>query len=69
MGETEDKVMQDEAKRLEDDRQKWIVERKRQRDHFKLLGQKMIRLNKNSDVDTAEEIWKNHIEPNLDKQE
>jgi len=69
MGETEDKVMQDDVKRLEDDRQKWIVERKRQRNHFKLLGQKMIRLNKNPDVDTAEEIWKNHIEPNLDKQE
>jgi len=69
MGDTEDKVMQDDARRLEEDRQKWIVERKRQRNHFKLLGQKMIRLNKNSDVDTAEEIWKNHIEPNLDKQE
>jgi len=69
MGDTEDKVMQDDARRLEEDRQKWIVECKRQRNHFKLLGQKMIRLNKNSDVDTAEEIWKNHIEPNLDKQE
>lgn len=69
MGETEDKVMQDEAKHLEDDRQKWIVERKRQRDHFKLLGLKMINLNKDPNVNTAEEIWKNDIEPNLDKQE
>jgi hypothetical protein len=67
MGETEDRITQEEKERLEEDRQKWIVERKRQRNHFKLLGQKMINLNKDPNVDTAEEIWKNHIEPNLDK--
>ena len=68
MGDIEDKIEQEDAERLEKDRQKWIVERKKQRAHFKLLRERMIRLNKNPDVDTAEEIWKDNIEPKLNRE-
>jgi hypothetical protein len=65
MGDTEDRILQDDKERIEQDRQKWIINRKRQRAHFNLLKKRMVRLNKDPNVDTAEEIWKDNIEPNI----
>jgi hypothetical protein len=66
MGDTEDRLLQDDKERIELDRQKWIIERKRQRAHFGLLKLRMKLLNKGTG--DAEEIWKDNIEPNLNKE-
>jgi len=65
----EKKLLEEDAERLEADRQKWIVNRKRQRNHFQLLSKRMVVLNKDPNVDTAEEIWNNDIEPKIDSKE
>jgi hypothetical protein len=68
MGEIEEKVKQEEADRIAEDQRKWIVDRKRQYKHFNRLCILMKILNKDAEVNTAEHIWKNEIEPKINKE-
>jgi hypothetical protein len=61
----EERILQEEAERLEKDRQKWITDRKRQRAHFETLKLRMNLLNKG--VGSQGEIWNNIIEPKVKK--
>lgn len=65
--ETEKKILEEDAERIEADRQKWIVERKRQRGHFHGMKRKMNILNR-LPGSTSEQMWKEDIEPKLDKE-
>jgi len=66
MGETEDKILAEEAARLEEDRQKWITERKAQRSHFEQLKLRMMFLKQG--VGNPDEIWEKEIQPKIDQE-
>lgn len=64
--EVERQLLEEEAVRIEKDRQHWIVNRKRRREHFKRLKTRMRVLAKVPEVDTKLTLWREEIRPKLD---
>lgn len=67
--EVEKKILEEDKDRIKADRDKWITQRKAQRAHLKRMRRRMQLLNLRDDVDTNKTLWKEEIEPGLDKGE
>jgi len=67
MGDVEKRLLteQESKKKIEDDRQKWITDRKRQRLHFQRLAQMMKKLRKSTAADISTEVWEKAIGPKI----